>query len=123
MGVFQCMVEAQGGDLDDFRRRSPAPVRREVRAERSGILAGPSALAVGEAVRSLGGGRYATDDGIDPRVGWQSLVEPSARIADGQTVGVVHAADEASAEAAARRIRDSLVWDAEAVADLVLEVL
>ena len=123
MDVFQHMVEAQGGNLDRFRSREPAPARDEVRAGRSGLLAGPAAREVGEAVRELGGGRYSTADSIDHRVGWESLVEPGTEVSAGEPVGLVHAACAEDAERASRRIGRALVWDLEPPKDLVLEVL
>jgi pyrimidine-nucleoside phosphorylase len=123
MRMFEAMVEAQGGDLEAFGRREPAPVRMEVAAPRSGPLAGPLALEVGEAVRSLGGGRYHTDDAIDHRVGWQALTAPGEEVGAGQTVGLIHAAEREGAEAAARRIAGAMVWDAAVPEDLVMEVL
>ena len=123
MEVFRRMVEAQGGSLESFRAREPAPVRLEVRAERSGLLAGPAAREVGEAVRELGGGRYSIDDAIDHRVGWESLVEPGTEVSAGDTLGLVHAACAEDAERASERIGGALVWDAQPPDDLVLEVL
>jgi len=123
MEVFGRMVEAQGGSLESFRAREPAPVRLEVRAGRSGLLAGPAAREVGEAVRELGGGRYSTDDAIDHRVGWESLVEPGTEVSEGDTLGLVHAACAEDAERASERIGRALVWDEQPPDDLVLEVL
>ncbi len=123
MEVFQHMVQAQGGSLQRFRRREPAPVRLEVRADRSGLLAGPAAREVGEAVRELGGGRYSTADSIDHGVGWESLAEPGTELSAGDAVGLVHAARRADAERAASRIGGALVWDVEPPQELVLEVL
>ncbi|MFO7950163.1 MAG: thymidine phosphorylase [Candidatus Fermentibacteraceae bacterium] len=123
MEVFRRMVQAQGGSLESFRSRKPAPVRLEVRAGRSGLLAGPAAREVGEAVRELGGGRYSTDDSIDHRVGWESLVEPGTGVSAGEPVGLVHAACAEDAERASERIGGAMVWDAQPPDDLVLEVL
>ena len=121
--LFEEMVEAQGGDLDAFGRRQPASARMEVSASRSGVLAGPRAREVGEAVRALGGGRYRTEDEIDHSVGWQALTGPGEEVRAGQVVGVVHAACLRDAEEAAGRISDSMVWNVRVPADPVLEVL
>jgi thymidine phosphorylase len=123
MEVFQRMVEAQGGSLKGFRGREPAPVRMEVRADRSGLLAGPAAREVGETVRELGGGRYSLGDAIDHRVGWEAVAEPGARVHAGDPVGVVHAACKDDARRAASRIGRAMVWDARPPEDPVLEVL
>ena len=121
--VFQRMVEAQGGSLEEFEKRKPAAFQLEVRAPRSGLLAGPGARTVGEAVRRMGGGRYSVEDEVDHSVGWESLEEPGSKVKAGQPIGLLHAADHDSARVAAEDISNSLVWDREVRRDLVLEVL
>lgn len=111
LGVFERMVEAQGGDLDRFRTMEEAQVKVEVRASRSGFWKGPEALSLGEAVRGLGGGRYRVDDTVDPLVGWRQEVPCGTPVEAGCLLGVVHGADPASAEHAAVSIEGSFQWD------------
>lgn len=68
---FAAMVKAQGGDLEAFRSDPPHAGRRrvEIRSQAGGFVNAIDARAVGEAVRSLGGGRSAKDDRIDHGVG------------------------------------------------------
>ena len=111
MRVFEEMVEAQGGDLDRFTALEAAPVKLDVRASRSGFWKGPEALALGEAVRGLGGGRYRVEDAVDPMVGWFQETPCGTPVEAGWLLGVVHGADPASAQRAAARIEASFQWD------------
>jgi pyrimidine-nucleoside phosphorylase len=111
MNVFVKMVEAQGGDIAAFEALPLAPVQIDIRASRTGYWCGPDALAVGNAVRKLGGGRYRVDDVVDPLVGWQQEVPCGAPVEDGQILGKVHASDRRAAEEAVRAISSSFSWD------------
>ena len=104
---FGRMVAALGGPADLLERssayRRDAPVVQEVWAERPGIVTAIDTRAVGLAVVALGGGRRRPGDGIDPRVGFSAL-----GLLGGSTeapIGIVHAADVASADAAAGSLR------------------
>jgi pyrimidine-nucleoside phosphorylase len=108
---FVTMVSAQGGDLDAFDALKPAPVQLEVLVDRSGLWSGVDAFAMGEAVRSLGGGRYRMEDRVDHSVGWEQLVLPDTWVSPGQAVGLVHGADRSAALAAALDIRSAFLWD------------
>lgn len=66
----------------------------------AGWVAGIDAYAVGRAVVELGGGRQEKDDAIDYSVGIELLVEVGARIAEGDRILTIYAADEVAAQAA-----------------------
>jgi len=66
---FEAWVAAQGGDVRALGRLETAPDEHLYRAERGGFVAGVGALAVGQAVKVLGGGRAQKGDAIDPGVG------------------------------------------------------
>ena len=105
------VVEAQGGDpsvVDAPERLPRAPVVREVEAERSGRVVAMATRAIGEAAVELGAGRAALEDEIDPRVGLVMAVGPGDRVEPGQPLAEVHAADEASADAASSALRDAV---------------
>jgi pyrimidine-nucleoside phosphorylase len=108
---FERMVEAQGGRLEEFHALPGAPVKVEVRASRSGYWKGPSALAVGEAVRRLGGGRFRVEDVIDSAVGWVQEVPCGFPVEAGGLLGTVHGNSAESAKAAAESIEASFQWD------------
>lgn len=111
LGVFQSMVEAQGGDLDRFSKLPEAACKVEVRAARTGFWKGPEALVLGEAVRRMGGGRYRVDDAIDPMVGWRQEIPCGSPVEAGCLLGVVHGAEPDSARQAAEAIEKSFQWD------------
>jgi thymidine phosphorylase len=101
---FARMVAALGGPgdlLDKPARHLPAaPVRRPVHQD--GTVAGIATRALGLAVIELGGGRTRPEDRIDPRVGVTDLAGPGS---SGGLLGIVHAADEVSAERAEAALR------------------
>lgn len=89
------LVAAQGGDpraLDDPRTLHPAPVVSPVVAERDGWLESCDCFALGELVVSIGGGRRAKEDAIDPRVGLEVLGRPGQAIRRGDTIAELHLA-------------------------------
>ncbi|GJE17948.1 thymidine phosphorylase [Methylobacterium marchantiae] len=104
--IFGRMVAALGGPSDlveNTGRHCPmAPVIRPVMAERAGIVAGVETRHLGLAVIALGGGRTRPQDEIDPAVGLSSLARPGD-VAD--TLGIVHARNEAEADAAEAALR------------------
>ncbi len=102
--TFARMVAALGGPKDFVERSEAylvrAPVTLPFRAERSGVIAGMNARDVGVAVVDLGGGRRKTEDAIDLAVGFSAFLPVGTPVAAGDTIAVVHAADEASARSA-----------------------
>ncbi len=103
--AFGRMVQAQGGEArlidapDDHLPR--APVLRVVAAEHSGRIEAVDAGAIGRSVVLLGGGRLRGSDVIDHAVGFSSLPSVGDRVEAGDTLGVVHARDDAEAAQAA----------------------
>ncbi len=122
MERFASMVGAQGGDLEAFRSRRPAPVVREVRSDRCGYWTGVDARVAGEAVRALGAGRYRMDDEVMHDVGWEQAADSGFQVEDGQIVGWVHARSAAEAEEAAGTLEGGFIWDAPN-RPLILEVM
>jgi thymidine phosphorylase len=102
--IFARMVAALGGpgDLIDAPAKylPEAPVQRSVR--QIGTVAGIATRSIGLAVIGLGGGRTRPQDAIDPRVGFTELAGPGE---SGELLGIVHAADEASADRAEAALR------------------
>lgn len=102
--IFARMVAALGGPSDLIERHEThlpiAPVRREVRAE--GTVASVATREIGLAVIGLGGGRTRPQDGIDPAVGFTDLARPGE---GSGLLGIVHAADGASADRAEAALR------------------
>lgn len=97
------MVAAQDGDtayLEDTSRFGAAPVAFEVKAPRDGYLAAIDTTAVGIASVELGAGRETKDDEIDYRAGITLLKNRGDAVAAGETIAILHTADEAHLAAA-----------------------
>jgi thymidine phosphorylase len=90
---------------DDPTLLPTAPVQLPVTAPTGGYVHAVNARAVGLAVVALGGGRQKKGDPIDPRVGVMVAAKVGDRLAPGDLLCTVHAADETSA----RRVADHLV--------------
>jgi thymidine phosphorylase len=109
--VFARLVTALGGpgDLVEAPERylKRAPVVRPVTAPGSGVVERVETRAIGLAVIDLGGGRTRPQDSIDPSVGFTGLVRPGDRLEKGDPIGMVHAADEASAARAESALRSA----------------
>lgn len=101
---FGRMVAALGGPADFLERADTylpvAPVRRPVPAPQAGFVTGIETRGVGLAVVALGGGRTRPEDAIDHSVGLTELQPIGAAMERGDPLAVVHARDQASADAA-----------------------
>jgi len=99
---FARMVAGLGGPADVLAnaRLPTAPVVRAVPAPRGGVLAAMDTRALGLAVVTLGGGRRRAGDAVDPRVGFSAVQPLGTTLQAGEPLMAVHAADQASAEAA-----------------------
>lgn len=122
--IFARMVAELGGPADfvehPARYLAPAPLVRPVYAERSGFVAAMDTRALGMAVCALGGGRRLASDQLDYRVGLTRFVELGQWVAADQPLLLIHAADEAGADEAARRIRSAISLSEAAPAALPL---
>jgi thymidine phosphorylase len=102
---FGAMVAALGGPADFLERSAAllprAPIRRQVQAKAAGVLSACDTRAVGLAVIELGGGRRRVEDRIDPAVGIDEILPLGQMVSRSDPIAVIHAADEARAEAAA----------------------
>ena len=99
LAKFREIVRAQGGDvsvIDDPAKLPAAPLRREVKAARSGFVAEVNAMDVAIAALRLGAGRARAEDKVDPAVGVAALVKVGDRVEQGATLAVIHARDERS---------------------------
>ena len=66
---FEAWIAAQGGEAETLKSLELAPGQHKLKAEKSGTLAKLNALAIGQAVKVLGGGRSKKGDEIDAGVG------------------------------------------------------
>jgi thymidine phosphorylase len=102
--TFARMVAGLGGPVDfieNMKRYLPnAAVELTVEAPMAGVLTACNARDIGMSVISLGGGRLHPDDRIDHSVGFSKILPLGTRVEKGTPIAVIHARDEASAEAA-----------------------
>ena len=113
---FGAMVHALGGPNDMMENYEQhldrAPVIREVFPEREGVVTAHDTRALGIAVMSLGGGRAVESDVIDPAVGLDAVAGPGTAVGPpaggGRPLAVVHARDDASADAAVAAVRAAI---------------
>lgn len=124
---FVTNIERQGGDarvVDEPDRMGSAPVIVDVKSPEAGFVADLDPMAIGLAVRDLGGGRRQAADIIDPHVGVVLVARRGDAVGQGQTVALVHARSRADAERAALAVREALTIGARPDArPLVLERL
>jgi pyrimidine-nucleoside phosphorylase/thymidine phosphorylase len=83
---FRSWIAAQGGDpryVDSPELLEVAPGRSEIRAEQAGTVTRVDALAVGQAVLRLGGGRLRKGAPLDRGVGVEVLACPGAQVEAG----------------------------------------
>lgn len=102
------LVRAQGGDdraVYDTSLLPQAPVQRDVPSPRAGYVSRIRAEAVGLVSMGLGGGRVKKGDRIDPAVGVVLHKKLGDAVQEGEPLATVHAASEASAEEAVRKLR------------------
>ncbi len=113
---FAQIVEAQGGDpqvaYDPRRLPRPAAVR-EVRLERSGILAVLDAELVGLAAVELGAGRARKEDRVDPAAGVLLRKRRGDEVRAGEVLAELHAADGARLDAGEARLRAAVALSDE----------
>ncbi|MDX1465892.1 MAG: thymidine phosphorylase [Halomonas sp.] len=109
---FARMVAGLGGPRDLLERPADhlpeAPVVRAVHAERPGRVLAIDTRALGLAVVELGGGRRTPGAPIDPAVGLSRIASLGESVDADRPLALVHAANEADAEWAARRLREAI---------------
>ncbi|HWH80644.1 MAG TPA: thymidine phosphorylase, partial [Burkholderiaceae bacterium] len=105
---FARMVAALGGPADFVERPrhylALAPVQRALRAPRAGWVAAHATREIGLVVVELGGGRRRASDAVDHRVGLGAVAPIGRRVEAGEALAIVHAADDAAADAACARL-------------------
>ncbi|MCX4245258.1 thymidine phosphorylase [Paraliomyxa miuraensis] len=117
---FAAMVKALGGPADLLQRPEHhlplGSVERPVCPTRRGYLAKMNVRAVGLSLLAMGGGRRRTEDAIDPGVGLSRMQSLGTELGPEAPLCVVHARDEAQAEACARALLQAIELSDEAPA-------
>ena len=116
---FERMVNAQGGRLDLDREDAGlkiAPEAHVLRAPHAGSVAPMDAAAMGLALVEIGGARRSHEDVLDLSAGLSIPVRVGDRVDEGDALAILHAADSASAERCAARLREAMPIRPEAEA-------
>jgi pyrimidine-nucleoside phosphorylase len=120
---FREMVGAQGGNVkqvDEINLLPTAQMVDEIAAPKRGFVAQVDALAVGQAVLELGGGRLTKTDPVDHAVGVLTHVKVGDAVTEGQPIFTIHSNNMAKMEAARQRLLTGLSISEEPVARLPL---
>jgi len=94
---FAEVIESQGGNPAVVDDPATLPQAKEVvvhTAQRDGVVAQVEPRAIGHAIVAMGGGRQRVGDAIDHSVGFVITVKPGDRVALGQPMASVYAADD-----------------------------
>jgi thymidine phosphorylase len=125
--VFGRMVAALGGPADFVENSGKylprAPVVRPVHTD--GVLASLDTRAVGNAIIELGGGRRKVGEKLDLSVGFTEVAPVGTRLDAATPLAIVHAASDADAEAAGKRLLAacSLSGETPGVPPVIHEIL
>lgn len=99
-------VRAQGGAANALEDLPVSGEVREVKAPRSGYVAGIRALGIGRAALALGAGREQKDDRIDPGAGVEILAKAGDRVEEGELVARLYG--ERNVEHAGKLVTEAL---------------
>ena len=106
---FAVNCQLQGGDIDSIPTTDPFAGKElavfEIRAERTGCVERADALAIGEAVVAIGGGRVHAEDGIDFEVGFECFAEVGSEVREGDLLGVLYSRTDEDAGAVSEKLR------------------
>ncbi len=109
--VFVRMVSALGGPNDLMENPDKhfpaAPVIKDIKAAKSGIVSSIDSRAIGTAVIVMGGGRKRPDDTIDTRVGFDRIAAIGTRINKGDVLARIHAATKSHGDEAGQMFMDA----------------
>ncbi|MBC7692138.1 MAG: thymidine phosphorylase [Methylotenera sp.] len=99
--IFQDMVKAQGGSLEQIldTKKLPHTSRSLVwKATKRGYITRMDTEVLGKILVELGGGRKKASDSVDPRVGFYFHKKLGARVQSGDPVATVYVAEKMPTE-------------------------
>lgn len=109
---FQQMVQAQRGDVSSLERLDRvhrAPVIREFKAARGGVLKRMDARTVGLVCVHLGAGRAKASDAVDFAVGCDQIAKMGTPVAFGDVLLRIHARTDSAAEEAMQMLKAGVI--------------
>jgi pyrimidine-nucleoside phosphorylase/thymidine phosphorylase len=120
---FERWIAAQSGDISKLDTLELAPNQHVIIASQSGYVANLDALAVGDAVKLLGGGRQKKSDVIDTGVGVMLHAKVGDACETGQPLATIYHRDERGLTEARAALTRAFVLasDPVAVPPLILE--
>jgi len=81
-----------------------APFVLELKSSKAGFISRCDARVIGEVIRDLGGGRLTKESTINYDVGIDGLMRPGEAVKRGSILVRIHAAKQADANAAAKKL-------------------
>ncbi len=106
---FQRNIELQGGDPTICDKPDKMLAKglytHRIFCETDGYVAEVDALAVGEAVCTIGGGRVKAEDKVDYAVGFESVAKIGAEVGRGDTLGIVYCRTAADANRVSEKLQ------------------
>jgi pyrimidine-nucleoside phosphorylase len=105
---FRKNIELQGGDprICDKPEKllDKRLLRVEIKAAGSGYISGIDALAIGEAVGAIGGGRVRAEDKVDHAVGYECRAGIGSKLEKDDVVGVLYCRNKTQAAAVTEKL-------------------
>lgn len=116
MECFLRNVAAQGGNPDQLlaeRGKRRSPWKAEIRADRSGYLAGIDAYAAGMAGIPLGVGRTRTDEPVFPEAGVIFRAKPGEKVQAGDILMEVYGKNQSGLDEGVLRLQQAVYYTEE----------
>lgn len=114
---FRQNIELQGGDpaiCDKPEKLLTKGLRKqEIISRDSGFIAKVDALAVGQSVRDIGGGRVKAEDSVDHAVGFESVAKIGAKVKRGDVLGIVLTRTATDAKRISEKLQNAYKISAE----------
>lgn len=114
---FRQNIELQGGDptiCDRPEKLLTKGLRKhEVISPANGYVSEVDALAVGQSVCDIGGGRVKAEDKVDHAVGFESVAKIGAKVKKGDVLGVVFTRTAADANRISEKLQNAYKISAE----------
>ena len=110
LAKFRAIIQAQGGDakvIEDYGLMPHAEHTWDLVASKTGFVSELIALNIGEATRSLGGGRWKKEDVLDLGVGMKLHKKRGDRVAEGDALATLYYNDKEKLAAAQAEVRSA----------------
>ncbi len=127
LGKFGQIIGAQGGNEDVLHNPAlmgEASIKKEVKADSTGVVSEIDTAGVGRAASALGAGRQRKDDQIDPVVGLIVEKKIGDKVEIGDTIATIHGNDESKIQQAEAILKSCyILGDSAQAPQLIVERL